>query len=206
MAGRASHETLRAAAHDAARRTWAHRRTGQSGDWHTHRPSNCAAPRSRALPSAAADSTESAVQLPPRRCPALSRQLLRYAEQLSVLEQQARPARQATHQRTLALLRQSYPGATVGEFGSIVGSLRLPGGDLDLMLEVPGVPGHKGEDLIQRFANDLKARSPESRVLTRFSESVFIDFTNHQRLIIGASSTHHRRIIGQSSVNNRPPC
>ena len=99
---------------------------------------------------------------PPRRCPQLHEEIVRFAEQLRETEDEVL-RREATVARANMVLQTVHPGSRVHIFGSVATGLRLPYGDVDLMLEVD-TPNRLR--VLSRVAQALRDAAVPSALLT----------------------------------------
>ena len=98
---------------------------------------------------------------PPRCVPELTEEILCFANQM-----RETPADIEQRDKAIShckkVLKRVEPGARVHMFGSCVTGLRLPHGDVDLMIEAPRALKHE-KRVLQRLAQTLRARPHSAR-------------------------------------------
>lgn len=102
------------------------------------------------------------IPLPPRMCATLHGDIAAFAQQLRETERET-AAREETVARATMVLQTVCPGADVHVFGSAVTDLRLPFGDVDLMIAARGADPQR---LLPDLASALRHAAVPSTILT----------------------------------------
>lgn len=99
---------------------------------------------------------------PPRSVAALHLDIARFAEQLCETEDELAQRTEAVARASM-VVQTVWPGARVHLFGSAVSGMRLPYGDVDIMIEAPGA---NGQLLLPKLARALRDAAVPSTILT----------------------------------------
>jgi DNA polymerase sigma len=102
--------------------------------------------------------------LPPPRCvPQLHQEILAFAEQLRETDEE-KETRERTVARCTKVVQEVEVGARLHVFGSCATDLRLPQGDIDLMVEAPRSMNRE-KQLLSRLGDALKVARVSGRLL-----------------------------------------
>ena len=112
--------------------------------------------------------SKASIAPPPSHCTALHTDISHFAKQLLETEGDANRI-SATVARTSMVLQTVWPGARIHTFGSVATSLRLPYGDIDLMIEAPGAAPRK---LLPELSSALRNAGIPSTILVLLHANV----------------------------------
>ena len=100
---------------------------------------------------------------PPHRVPFLHEEVLKFEQQVRETSEELQ-AREMALRRATSVVNYMHPNATVHVFGSCATNLRLPNGDIDLMIKLDDY-GVNDRALLAKFKRALRESTTASRVL-----------------------------------------
>lgn len=102
---------------------------------------------------------------PPRRVPELTHEIVSFANQMRETKEEVE-LREQTVERCKQIMHRIEPDAEMHVFGSCATGLRLPQGDVDLMIESPkSTNALRGKKLLSRLGDALRDEKITRRVL-----------------------------------------